>query len=75
MDKLDYIMRDSYMTGIGTPVIDTHRLFRNMYLNEKYALVFTSRAVPALQNMIEARDGLYITFEKKGRKIRRGVVQ
>lgn len=60
MDKLDYIMRDSYMTGIGTPVIDTHRLFRNMYLNEKYALVFTSRAVPALQNMIEARDGLYM---------------
>lgn len=60
MDKLDYIMRDSFMTGIGTPVIDTHRLFRNMYLNEKYAMVFTSRAVPALQNMIEARDMLYM---------------
>lgn len=60
MDKLDYIMRDSCMTGIGTPMIDTHRLFRNMYLNEQYALVFTSRAVSTLQNMIEARDGLYM---------------
>lgn len=60
VDKLDYIMRDSYLTGIGTPKIDTKRLFRNMYLDEQYHLIFTSRAVPALQNMIDARDGLYM---------------
>lgn len=60
MDKLDYIMRDACMTGIGTPSVDTKRLFRNMYLSEDYTLVFTNRAVPALQNMIEARDGLYM---------------
>ena len=60
MDKLDYIMRDSFFTGIGTPEIDTQRLFRNMHLNNEYSLVFTSKAVPALQNMIDARDGLYM---------------
>lgn len=60
MDKLDYIMRDSTLTGIGTPKIDTKRLFRNMYFSREYTLVFTSKAVPALQNMIEARDGLYM---------------
>ena len=60
VDKLDYIIRDSYLTGIGTPAIDTQRLFRNMYLDKSYSLVFTSRAVPALQNMIDARDGLYL---------------
>lgn len=62
MDKLDYIMRDSLFTGIGTPVIDTKRLFRNMLLNNKneYKIIFTNRAVPALQNMIEARDELYM---------------
>lgn len=60
MDKLDYIMRDSLFTGIGTPVIDTQRLFRNMYYTEQYSLVFTSKAVPSLQNMIESRDGLYM---------------
>lgn len=60
MDKLDYIMRDAMFTGIGTPTIDTHRLFRNMHLTEQYELVFTSKAVPALQNMIESRDGLYM---------------
>lgn len=60
MDKLDYIMRDSLLTGIGTPQIDTKRLFRNMYFNDRYALVFTSKAVPPLQNMIDSRDGLYM---------------
>lgn len=60
VDKLDYIIRDSYLTGIGTPAIDTQRLFRNMYLDKNYSLIFTSRAVPALQNMIDARDGLYM---------------
>ena len=53
-------MRDAMFTGIGTPTIDTHRLFRNMHLTEQYELVFTSKAVPALQNMIESRDGLYM---------------
>lgn len=60
MDKLDYIMRDSILTGIGTPIIDTKRLFRNMYFSNNLSLVFTSKAVPALQNMIDSRDGLYM---------------
>lgn len=61
MDKLDYIMRDSFYTGIGVPKIDTHRLFKNMHLNkDNYSLVFTSKAVQSLQNMIDARDGLYM---------------
>lgn len=60
MDKLDYIMRDSVFTGIGTPQIDTQRLFRNMYFSHDYSLVFTSKAVPALQNMIDSRDELYM---------------
>ncbi len=62
LDKLDYVMRDSLFTGIGAPKIDTHRLFRNMYLNNAmdYNIVFTNRAVPSLQNMIESRDELYM---------------
>ena len=63
MDKLDYVMRDSYYTGIGTPDIDIERLFRNMFLSDagdNYGIVFTNRAVPVLQNMIESRDELYM---------------
>ncbi len=62
MDKLDYIMRDAYSTGIGTPHIDTQRLFRNMYIRSEqdFTLVFQHRALPALQNMVESRDALYM---------------
>ncbi len=62
MDKLDYVIRDSFYTGIGTPNIDTNRLFRNMYLvsENEYRLVFKNRAVPVLQNFIESRDSLYM---------------
>lgn len=62
MDKLDYIMRDSLFTAIGIPQIDTKRLFKNMFLKseQEYDLVFTHRAEPVLQNMIEARDKLYM---------------
>lgn len=60
MDKLDYIIRDSRMTGIGAPFIDTNRLFRNMYLSDDCTIVFSSRAVPALQNMVDSRDELYM---------------
>jgi len=65
MDKLDYIMRDSQITAIGAPQVDTERLFRNMYIlddsaNSEYRIGFTSRAIPALQNLIDARDSAYM---------------
>jgi len=60
MDKLDYVMRDSFYTGINTPKIDVIRLFQNMYISERYNLAFNSKAVPVLQNIIETRDNLYM---------------
>lgn len=62
MDKLDYIMRDTVFTGLNVGTLDTKRLFRNMYFenDQTYDLVFTLKAVPALQNFIEARDMLYM---------------
>ena len=60
MDKLDYIMRDSYFTGISVPRIDTKRLFRNTFVSLDYEIVYTSKAVPVLQTIIETRDSLYL---------------
>ena len=62
MDKLDYVIRDSFYTDIGAPHVDTNRLFRNMYLNNENEckLIFKNRAVPVLQNFIESRDSLYM---------------
>ena len=63
MDKLDYIMRDSFHTAIGAPIIDIKRLFRNMCIvndGGEYIIAFTSKAVPDIQNIIDARDELYM---------------
>jgi HD superfamily phosphohydrolase len=60
MDKLDYIMRDSYYTGISVSTIDTRRLFNNMCLSNQIELVFKSKAVPVLQSIVETRDNLYL---------------
>ena len=60
VDKLDYIMRDSFFTGLETPKIDTKRLFKNMFFDKNYNIVFTSNAVHTLQNTIESRDSLYM---------------
>jgi len=60
MDKIDYIMRDAYFTGIEVPKIDARQLFLNMHVSSEFELRFTSRAVPILQNLITARDDLYL---------------
>jgi HD superfamily phosphohydrolase len=60
MDKLDYIMRDSFYTGISVPSIDTKRLFNNICLSNQTELVFKSKAVPVIQSIIETRDNLYL---------------
>lgn len=62
MDKLDYIMRDTVFTGINVGHVDTKRLFKNIYFedDQTFNLVFSSKAVPALQNYIDARDNLYM---------------
>jgi hypothetical protein len=60
MDKLDYIMRDSFYTGISVPYIDTKRLFKNMFISKQNELVYKSKAVSVLQTIIETRDDLYL---------------
>ena len=60
MDKLDYIMRDAFYTGISVSMIDTKRLFNDMYISKDIELVYTSKAVSVLQTIIEGRDNLYL---------------
>lgn len=61
MDKLDYIMRDSFMTGVSIPQIDIVRLFHNIYINpDKKTLTFFNNALPVIENIIEGRDSLYL---------------
>jgi HD superfamily phosphohydrolase len=59
MDKLDYIMRDSFHTGISAPPVDLTRLFENICaadIGGEAVVAFKSKAVPVLQDIIDARD-------------------
>ncbi|HCU21452.1 MAG TPA: dGTP triphosphohydrolase [Candidatus Atribacteria bacterium] len=60
-DKLDYLMRDAYMTGVNVPLIDTTRLFRNIYINPiTKEITFHHRSLPVIQSIIDSRDSLYL---------------
>lgn len=61
MDKLDYLIRDAFMTGVSVPVVDLKRLFNNIFINPKTKRIsFCSQALPVIQNIIDARDSLYL---------------
>lgn len=59
MDKLDYIIRDSFMTGISVPAIDVSRFFRGLDIENK-KVVIKKQAITVVQNIIDARDCLYL---------------
>jgi hypothetical protein len=60
-DKLDYLMRDAFMTGMDVPPIDTTRLFKNITINPNTnSVTFFHRALPVIQNIVEARDNMYL---------------
>lgn len=61
MDKLDYLLRDAYMTGVSVPPIDIARLFKYIYINPRTKKIsFLSQALPVIQNIIDSRDSLYL---------------
>lgn len=60
VDKLDYLIRDSYYTGFKTLNIDYHRLLSSLYIisdkNSNKSLGFTKAALSTLESVIIAHD-------------------
>lgn len=59
VDRLDYLIRDSYMSGYNNTTLDFQRLLTSIYLiknGEKYELGFTKAALSVLENAIIAHD-------------------
>lgn len=60
VDKLDYLIRDSYYTGFKTLNIDYHRLLSAVYIfsdnNSNKSLGFTKAALSTLESVILAHD-------------------
>lgn len=59
VDKLDYLIRDAYITGFDTVSIDYLRLLRSIrFRKEKqmYYVVYTKSAISVIENVVYAHD-------------------
>jgi HD superfamily phosphohydrolase len=57
VDRMDYLLRDSYYTGVAYGVIDVERLIHNMKLENNITL--KSKGVQAAESMLLARYFMY----------------
>ena len=63
VDKLDYLIRDAYITGFDTINIDYERLLRSIYIKKdlvkresNYEVVYTKGAISVIENVVYAHD-------------------
>jgi len=59
VDKLDYLIRDAYITGFETVAVDYERLLRSIRIRDikdTYEIVFVKGAISVIENVIYAHD-------------------
>lgn len=59
-DRMDYLVRDAYYTGVGYGVVDLERLIRNLHYDGKN-LIIGSKGIMAAQSLLIARSMMYPT--------------
>ena len=62
LDRLDYLKRDAYFSGVNTGNIDIGEIVSNLILKnheDKYKLFLKTEAMPALETLLQARNLVY----------------
>ncbi|TKJ36489.1 MAG: hypothetical protein CEE38_11795 [Planctomycetes bacterium B3_Pla] len=62
LDRLDYLKRDAYFSGVNTGNIDIGEIISNLILKEydnKYKLFLKIEGMPALETLLQARNLVY----------------
>lgn len=59
IDRLDYIIRDNFMTGASVLNVDTDRMVR-AYTTCDESLVFSDKALSTIRNYLEGRVAVYM---------------
>ncbi len=62
LDRLDYLKRDAYFSGVNTGNIDIGEIVSNLILKkreDKHKLFLRTEAVPALETLLQARNLVY----------------
>lgn len=54
-DRLDYLQRDAYFTGVDHGQIESETIIQNTEIDSR-RLVYNQKAVPALENLLVARE-------------------
>lgn len=67
-DRIDYLMRDGYFTGVGYGSIDIDWIITNMIIDIKEGLVFSYKATSAIENYLITRFHMYsqVYYHKSG---------
>jgi len=58
VDQVDYLIRDSYYTGVAYGMIDVERFFQTLLINDNQIAV-SKKGVGALENILMARNLMY----------------
>jgi len=61
VDRMDYLIRDSYYTGVAYGVIDTERLLYSLKYDEEDNIILTQKGVQAAESTLLARYFMYPT--------------
>lgn len=59
VDRLDYLIRDAYLTGFDTISIDYERLLKSVNIvlcKDKYEVVYAKSAISVIENVVYAHD-------------------
>jgi len=60
VDKMDYLLRDNYMTGNVGGYIDSQRMLCSLAIPDKRGLCFKISALSSLKKLVDCRDSLYM---------------
>lgn len=58
-DRIDYLIRDCYFTGVEYGSIDLDWVISNMIIDQKHGLVFSEKALWAIENYLVTRFHMY----------------
>ncbi|MBE4704256.1 HD domain-containing protein [Spiroplasma platyhelix] len=59
-DRIDYLMRDAYFTGAKYGAIDLDWVISNMILDKKEGILFSYKALSAIENYLITRFHMYL---------------
>ncbi len=73
VDRMDYLVRDAHMTGIGIGDLNVEALIQHMRPFEdkdgSVCLTYDSSALPHMENLLYVRNAMYINCYEHARKV------